>query len=70
MVKDVKYSVQEFTLGPGDTVIMMTDGVGGISRNVQNLYSQPCREIASYILNENKTMDDKTALVIRLEKAV
>ncbi len=70
VVKDVKYSVQEFTLGHGDTVIMMTDGVGGISRNVQNLYSQSCREIASYILNENKTMDDKTALVIRLEKAV
>ena len=66
VVKDVKYHSSEFVLRSGDTVIMMTDGVGEISSNVQNMYSQSCDEIASYVINENKTMDDKTAIVLKL----
>jgi len=67
VVKDTKTAVDEFTLKAGDTVVMMSDGVGNISSNIRNMYDTGCEEIARYVLNENKTMDDKTAIVLRLK---
>ncbi len=68
VVKDTKTAVEEFTLKAGDTVIMMSDGVGSISANIRNMYDTGCEEIARYVINENKTMDDKTVIAVRLKK--
>ncbi|MBR5520648.1 MAG: SpoIIE family protein phosphatase [Oscillospiraceae bacterium] len=67
VVKDIKISTEEFQLKQGDTVIMMSDGTGNISANVRNLYDSSCRDIARYVINENKTMDDKTVIVLKLK---
>ena len=64
----VRTRQEEFVLNSGDTVIMMSDGVGNISSNIRNLYDASCEEIAKFAINENKVMDDKTVIVIRLKK--
>jgi len=69
VTKDVKISTDTFTLTPQDTVILASDGVGEISSNIRNMYSQPCDEITRYVINENRTMDDKTVVAIRLKPA-
>lgn len=66
ILKDVKYSTDEFTLTVNDTVILMSDGVGNVSANIKNLYSQSCEEIARFAINENKTLDDKTVIALKL----
>ena len=68
VVKDTRTRQEEFVLNSGDTVIMMSDGVGNISSNIRNLYDASCEEIAKFAINENKVMDDKTVIVIRLKK--
>lgn len=67
VVKDTRTATEEFTLKKGDTVIMMSDGVGNVSSNIRNLYDASCEEIAKFAINENKTMDDKTVIAIRLK---
>ncbi|MBQ8603484.1 MAG: SpoIIE family protein phosphatase [Oscillospiraceae bacterium] len=67
VVKDTKTATEEFVLKKGDTVIMMSDGVGNVSSNIKNLYDASCEEIAKFAINENKTLDDKTAIAIRIK---
>ncbi|MBQ3008880.1 MAG: SpoIIE family protein phosphatase [Oscillospiraceae bacterium] len=70
MLKDVKYSTDEFTLSAEDTVVLMSDGVGDITANIRNLHSNTCREIARFAINSNKTLDDKTVIALRLKTDV
>ncbi len=68
ILKDVKYTTNEFKLTEGDTVVMATDGVGGISANVRNYFDKPCRQTAKFVIEQNKSLDDKTVLAIRFVK--
>ncbi len=64
ILKDVKYTSYEFGLTAGDTVVMATDGVGGISANVKNYFDKSCRQAAKFVIEQNKSLDDKTVLAI------
>ncbi len=67
VVKDVKYTVDEFTLTCRDTVVLMSDGIGSVSSNIANLFDKSCGDVAKFAINENKAMDDKTVIALRLE---
>ncbi len=67
ILKDIKYTTDEFILTENDTILLMSDGVGNISSNIANLFDKSCRDIAYFAINENKIPDDKTVIAIRLE---
>lgn len=70
IVKDVKAVECELNLQSGDTLIMMSDGVGVISGDIKNMYGHSCKRIAQHINNMNDTADDKTVVVLKLKLAV
>lgn len=67
IVKEVKSVQCDFSVQAGDTIIMMSDGVGVVSADIQNLYGKSCSEIAQTILNCNVTDDDKTVIAVKLK---
>ncbi len=66
ILKDVKYSVEEFTLSAGDTVLMISDGVGDVSSNIRNLYDKSPADAARFAISESKGFDDKLAVAVRI----
>ncbi|MBQ6849677.1 MAG: SpoIIE family protein phosphatase [Oscillospiraceae bacterium] len=67
ILKDVKPVQCDFRLAAGDTVILMSDGAGVISGTLKDMHSATCQSVADAIMEENKTQDDKTVIVLRLK---
>ena len=67
ILKDVKPVQCDFRLSAEDTVILMSDGAGVVSSALKDMHSESCQSIADAIMEENKTQDDKTVIVLRLK---
>ena len=67
ILKDVKPVQCDFRLAAGDTVILMSDGAGVISGTLKDMHSASCQSVDDAIMEENKTQDDKTVIVLRLK---
>ena len=69
ILKEVKPVECSFTLKAGDTVLLMSDGAGVVSGKIREMHSRECRQIARFVIEENSTADDKTAIALRLKIA-
>ena len=69
ILKEVKPVECSFTLKAGDTVLLMSDGAGVVSGKIREMHSLECRQIARFVIEENSTADDKTAIALRLKIA-
>lgn len=70
ILKEVKPVECSFSLSAGDTAIIMSDGAGVVSNGVKDMYSHSCRQLARFIMEENRLQDDKTVIAVRLKIAV
>ena len=70
IVRDVKAVECRFTVRAKDSIVMMSDGVGVVTGDIKNMYTQSCNQIAENIVKMNNTADDKTVAVVKLKLAV
>lgn len=70
IVKEVKAVECQFTAKAGDSILLMSDGVGVISQEIKNMYGKSCGRTAERVLNQNSTEDDKTVVVLKLKLAI
>ncbi len=67
IVKEVRPVRCEFTVKTGDTIVMMSDGVGVVSQDIKDMYGESCEKIAQTVLSRNITDDDKTVVAVKLK---
>lgn len=68
ILKNIKIFKTEFKLTEDDTVIMVSDGVGKMGKNIKNYFDRSLESLSNFVIEENSLNDDKTVIAIRISK--